>query len=36
MESVPKDPGIGYCTACFTGDYPIEVESPSIEVRTND
>jgi amidophosphoribosyltransferase len=26
MESVPKEEGIGYCTACFTGDYPIELE----------
>jgi len=26
MESVPKDKGIGYCTACFTGNYPIEVD----------
>ena len=27
MESVPQDEGISYCTACFTGDYPIELES---------
>jgi len=26
MESVPQEDGIDYCTACFTGDYPIEVE----------
>jgi len=26
LESVPKDEGCDYCTACFTGDYPIEVE----------
>ncbi len=26
MESVPQEDGIGYCTACFTGDYPIEIE----------
>jgi amidophosphoribosyltransferase len=30
MESVPQDKGIGYCTACFTGDYPIELE-PELE-----
>jgi len=24
--SVPHEPGIGYCTACFTGDYPVPVE----------
>jgi amidophosphoribosyltransferase len=26
MESVPQDAGIDYCTACFTGKYPIEIE----------
>lgn len=26
MESVPKEEGIDYCTACFTGIYPIEIE----------
>lgn len=36
MESVPKDEGVGYCTACFTGDYPIEIESQNIEVNTNE
>ena len=25
LESVSHDNG-GYCTACFTGDYPIEIE----------
>ncbi len=29
LDSVPKDPGIGYCTACFTGIYPIEIEENS-------
>ena len=26
MESVPQDEGISYCTACFTGEYPIELD----------
>ncbi len=26
MESVPQEEGIGYCTACFTGIYPVEIE----------
>lgn len=26
LESVPKNEGVGYCTACFTGEYPIPVE----------
>ena len=30
MESVPQEEGIDYCTACFTGDYPIEVEKSKI------
>lgn len=30
MESVPHDEGIDYCTACFTGVYPIELE-PELE-----
>ena len=36
MESVPKDPGVGYCTACFTGIYPIDVEKSNIKSNTND
>jgi amidophosphoribosyltransferase len=27
LLSVPHEPGIGYCTACFTGDYPVPVEA---------
>ncbi len=26
LESVPQEPGTGYCTACFTGKYPIQIE----------
>jgi amidophosphoribosyltransferase len=26
LESVPKDKGVGYCTACFDGDYPIQID----------
>ncbi len=26
LESVPHNPGIDYCTACFTGEYPIPIE----------
>jgi amidophosphoribosyltransferase len=36
IESVPFENGIGYCTACFTGDYPIEIESKDINENTND
>ena len=27
MESVPQDEKIDYCTACFTGKYPIELDN---------
>ena len=26
MEAVPHAPGTGYCTACFTGNYPVEID----------
>jgi amidophosphoribosyltransferase len=26
MDSVPHEPGVGYCTACFTGEYPVEID----------
>lgn len=26
LESVPKDENIDYCTACFSGDYPIPID----------
>ena len=26
LESAPQEDGIGYCTACFTGDYPVQID----------
>lgn len=26
MQSVPHEDGIGYCNACFTGDYPVQID----------
>jgi amidophosphoribosyltransferase len=26
LKSVPTDDGVGYCTACFSGDYPVPIE----------
>lgn len=26
MDAVPQGKGIGYCTACFTGEYPVEID----------
>ncbi len=36
LESVPQETGIGYCTACFTGEYPIEIEKNGVDANTND
>jgi amidophosphoribosyltransferase len=36
LESVPKDKGIGYCTACFTGDYPIPIEEKHTKLSTEE
>lgn len=27
LDSVPQKEGIGYCTACFTGNYPVQIET---------
>ncbi len=27
LDSVPQEPGIGYCTACFSGEYPVAIET---------
>ena len=27
LDAVPNEDGEGYCTACFTGDYPVEIET---------
>jgi len=27
LDAVPNGEGEGYCTACFTGDYPVEIDS---------
>lgn len=33
LESVPQEEGISYCTACFTGKYPIPVEDALIHKK---
>ena len=32
MDSVPQGAGIGYCTACFTGLYPVRVDLASTKL----
>ncbi len=36
MDSVPQEPGVGYCTACFTGKYPIPIELDANKFSTED
>ncbi|MBK7034198.1 MAG: amidophosphoribosyltransferase [Ignavibacteria bacterium] len=36
MDAVPQGPGIGYCTACFTGSYPVKVDLASTKLATED
>ncbi len=36
MDSVPQAPGIGYCTACFTGKYPVQIELSANKFSTED
>lgn len=32
LESVPRDDGVDYCTACFSGKYPVKID----ELQTKD
>ncbi len=34
LESVPKDENIDYCTACFSGDYPIPIDENQGKLST--
>lgn len=36
MDSVPQGPGINYCTACFTGSYPVEVDMTVTKLSTEE
>ncbi len=36
MESVPQEDGVGYCTACFTGKYPVEIERGAGKLSTEE
>ncbi len=36
MDAVPQGPGIGYCTACFTGSYPVKVDLASTKLATEE
>lgn len=34
LKSVPNGKGIGYCTACFDGNYPVEIEKNHTKLST--
>lgn len=36
MESVPQEKGVGYCTACFTGEYPVAIERGAGKLSTEE
>lgn len=36
LDAVPKEEGIGYCTACFTGEYPVEIELDMSKLATEE
>ncbi|MBL7997050.1 MAG: amidophosphoribosyltransferase [Candidatus Kapabacteria bacterium] len=36
MDSVPQQDGIGYCTACFTGTYPVQIEINASKYSTEE
>ncbi len=33
MDAMPKDNGQAYCTACFSGEYPIQIEEKQFKER---
>ena len=33
LNAMPKDNGQEYCTACFSGEYPIKIEDEQLKVR---
>lgn len=36
MDSVPHDSGVGYCNACFTGNYPVEIDLGAGKLSTEE
>ncbi|MBI5324434.1 MAG: amidophosphoribosyltransferase [Ignavibacteriae bacterium] len=36
LESVPQDKGVGYCTACFTGKYPVPIDANHHKLSTEE
>lgn len=36
MQSVPQGEGIGYCNACFTGQYPVQIDLNAHKLSTEE
>jgi amidophosphoribosyltransferase len=36
IESVPDDEGVGYCTACFNGRYPVKIDKKTNKFSTEE
>jgi amidophosphoribosyltransferase len=36
LEAVPKGHNVGYCTACFSGEYPIPIEDNLSKLSTEE
>lgn len=36
LDAVPREEEIGYCTACFTGEYPVEIELDMTKYATEE
>lgn len=36
MQSVPQEDGIGYCNACFTGNYPVQIDLNAHKLSTEE
>ncbi len=34
LQSVPQEAGVGYCTACFTGNYPVPIDTEGGKLAT--
>jgi glutamine phosphoribosylpyrophosphate amidotransferase len=33
LNAMPKDNGQEYCTACFSGEYPLQIEEEQLKER---
>lgn len=36
LRSVPQEEGVSYCDACFTGNYPVEIDLSAVKLSTEE